>query len=219
MSYSIYLVEDETKLNSLLRTYLEREGYKITTFYNGNDAIKQINTPPDLWVLDIMLPDIDGYEVLKRIKEVDDMTPIIFMSARDTDIDRLLGLQLGSEDYISKPFLPQELVLRCNNIIKRIYGINSKNVINYEDYQILIDKRIIMKNNEEIMLTTKEFDLLILFLNNFNKSLTREQILDNVWGHDYFGSDRVVDDLIRRLKKKCSDLKINTLYGYGYRLV
>ncbi len=219
MNYSIYLVEDEKKLNSLLKNYLEREGYFVTSFLKGSDAMLKINDTPHVWVLDIMLPDIDGYELIKQIKAVNKDIPVIFMSARDSDIDRLLGLQLGSDDYISKPFLPQELVLRCNNIIKRVYGSIQREYIIYEGYKIDIDKRVVFSNDEEIKLTTKEFDLLVLVITNMNKSLTREQILNQVWGIDFFGSDRVVDDLVRRLKKKCPDLKLESIYAYGYRLV
>lgn len=219
MNYIIYLVEDEVKLNTLLKNYLEREGYTVKTFTKGIDALTYINDMPHLWVLDIMLPDIDGYELIKKIRTENQEVPVIFMSARDSDIDRLLGLQLGSDDYISKPFLPQELVLRCNNIIKRIYGSAQRDYVMYENYKIDIDKRAVFNDEEEIKLTTKEFDLLFLFISNINKSLTREQILNQVWGMDFFGSDRVVDDLVRRLKKKCPELKIESIYAYGYRLV
>jgi len=218
MKYTIYLVEDEIKLNGLLKNYLEREGYVVSSFSTGIDALKKVNDLPHIWILDIMLPDIDGYELMKAIKSIHSEIPVIFMSARDSDIDRLLGLQLGSDDYISKPFLPQELVLRCHNIIKRIYG-NKSNSIIYENYKIDIDKRFIYENDIEIILTTKEFDLMVLFIKNINKSLTREQILAQVWGLDFFGSDRVVDDLVRRLKKKLISLKIESIYAYGYRLV
>ncbi len=217
MKYAIYLVEDEIKLNNLLKRYLEKEGYLVTSFLDGSSALNKINDTPHIWILDIMLPDIDGYELIKKIKEVHPEIPVVFMSARDSDIDRLLGLKLGSDDYISKPFLPQELVIRCTNIIKRIYGTNDYLI--YGDYKININKRIVFQDHTEIKLTTKEFDLLVLFMQNINKSLTREEILHKVWENDYFGSDRVVDDLVRRLKKKCQNLKIEAIYGYGYRLL
>lgn len=216
MEKIIYLVEDEAKLSSLLKNYLTREGYQVKTFLNGKDAEAHIVDLPDLWVLDIMLPDIDGFTLFKEIKAYNTQTPIIFMSARDSDIDRLLGLQLGSEDYIAKPFLPQELVLRCNNVLRRQQVHQS--VVEYGGYKIYETKRLIFQGEEELKLTTKEFDLLLVFIQHINQSLTREQILNRVWGPDYFGSDRVVDDLVRRLKKKCPNLRIESIYGYGYRL-
>jgi two-component system, OmpR family, response regulator CssR len=220
MKQSIYLVEDEAKLNHLLKLYLEREGYEVTSFLNGTDALGKVNDHPDLWILDIMLPDTDGFTIFNKIKLVNKEVPIMFMSARDSDIDRLMGLQLGSDDYLAKPFLPQELVIRCNNVMKRNLTRQEMNEekIHYESYLIDKDKRFVLFNDEEINLTTKEFDLLSLLLDNMQKSLTRDQILNSVWGLDYFGNDRVVDDLVRRLKKKLPLLKLESIYGYGYRL-
>ena len=144
--------------------------------------------------------------------------PVIFTSARDQDLDKIIGLELGSDDYITKPYSPKELVLRVNNMIKRVYKNLDENIINYEDYKIDKIKRMVFHKDKEITLTTLEFDLLMLLLNNINKSFSREEILDLVWGNDYFGSDRAVDDLVRRLRKKMPDLKISTIYGFGYRL-
>ena len=146
------------------------------------------------------------------------MMPVIFTSARDKDLDKIIGLELGSDDYITKPYSPKELVLRVNNIIKRVYS-NELNKIKYNDYTINLEKRMVLLNNKEIILTTLEFDLLNMFLQNKGKSFSRDEILSKVWGENYYGTDRVVDDLIRRLRKKMPDLNINTIYGYGYRLV
>lgn len=216
--YKICLVEDEVDLNNLIKSYLVREGYEVIQYFSGQEAIKNINNSINLYILDIMLGDeISGYDIIKKIKETSDLVPVIFTSARDQDLDKIIGLELGSDDYITKPYSPKELVLRVNKIIKRVYN-NESNKINYDTYEIDIDKRIIKEKNKEINLTTLEFDLLILLLNNKNKSFSRDQILSEVWGKDYFGSDRVVDDLVRRLRKKMPKLKINTLYGFGYRL-
>ena len=166
-----------------------------------------------------MLGDgINGYDIIKFIREKNKNVPVIFTSARDQDIDKIVGLELGSDDYIAKPYSPRELVLRINNIVKRVYN-DEKNQVIYDDYLIDIDKRTVNLNEKEIMLTTLEFDLLLLFLENKNKSFSREEILEKVWGSDYFGSDRVVDDLVRRIRHKMPNLKINTLYGFGYRLL
>lgn len=218
--YRICFVEDEENLNNLIKSYLEREDYEVVNFYNGEDVMDYIGTETvHLWILDIMLGDsISGYDLIKKIREKSPEVPVIFTSARDQDLDKIIGLELGSDDYITKPYSPKELVLRVNNFIKRVYSKSSEKM-NYAGYHIDLDKRLVYLNDQEILLTTLEFDLLMMFLNNKNKSFSREEILKNVWGEDYFGTDRVVDDLVRRLRKKMPNIHINTLYGYGYRLI
>ncbi|MCI8545488.1 MAG: response regulator transcription factor [Bacilli bacterium] len=217
--YRICLVEDEVNLNSLIKSYLERESYEVINFYNGEDALDYVGKENvHLWILDIMLGDnISGYDLIKKIRENNIDVPVIFTSARDQDLDKIIGLELGSDDYITKPYSPKELVLRVNNFIKRVYSKNCEK-FSYEGYEIDLNKRLVFKQEKEIVLTTLEFDLLIMFLENKNKSFSRDDILKNVWGEDYFGSDRVVDDLVRRLRKKMPNIHINTLYGFGYRL-
>ena len=217
--YKICLVEDETDLATVVKMYLEKAGYDVVTFTKGADAINYIGNPVDAWILDIMLgDDVNGYDVIKAIREKYPLVPVIFTSARDQDLDRILGLELGSDDYITKPYSSKELVLRVNNIIKRVYQSTESKIINYLDYTIDLDKRIVSVKDKPIKLTTLEFDLLVLLVENLNKSFSREDILDAVWGNDYFGSDRAVDDLVRRLRKKMPLLNVNTIYGYGYRL-
>ena len=209
--YNIALVEDEKDLNDLIKTYLEKEGYNVTSYYNGDTAIKDSNKDYHLWILDIMLgDDISGYDIIKKIREDNNDVPVIFTSARDKDLDKIIGLELGSDDYITKPYSPKELVLRVNNIIRRVYT-KERQKITYKDYIIDLD--------EDLNLTTLEFDLLYMFVTNKEKSFSRDDILNNIWGENYFGTDRVVDDLIRRLRKKMPLLDINTIYGYGYRLL
>ena len=217
--YKICLVEDEIDLQTVVKMYLEKAGYDVVTFTKGADAIAYIGNPVDVWILDIMLgDDVNGYDVIKAIREKYPLVPVIFTSARDQDLDRILGLELGSDDYITKPYSSKELVLRVNNIIKRVYQNSESKTINYLDYIIDLDKRIVSVRDKPIKLTTLEFDLLILLVENINKSFSREDILNAVWGNDYFGSDRAVDDLVRRLRKKMPLLNVNTIYGYGYRL-
>ena len=217
--YTICYVEDEKDLSSLVKVYLEKAGYNVVCFSRGEDAINNISNKVDLWILDIMLDDdVNGYDIIKAIRQKNSVVPIIFTSARDQDLDRILGLELGSDDYITKPFSPKELVLRVNNIIKRVYTTSLKNEISYQEYRIDTKKRVVKHKEKEIQMTTLEFDLLLLFIKNIDKSFSREEILNLVWGNDYFGTDRVVDDLVRRLRKKMPELNINTIYGYGYRL-
>ncbi len=217
--YKICLVEDEINLNNLIKNYLEHENYKVVQKFSGNDAINYVGTENvDLWILDIMLgDDISGYDVIKKIREKSPLVPVIFTSARDQDLDKIIGLELGSDDYVTKPYSPKELVLRVNKLIGRVYNKTDEKVL-YENYEIDAVKREVTTSGKEIKLTTLEFDLLMLFINNKNKSFSREEVLTSVWGVDYFGSDRVVDDLVRRLRKKMPNMRINTLYGYGYRL-
>ena len=216
---TIALVEDEKDLNNLIRTYLEKEGYNVVSYYDGESTINNINKDVDLWILDIMLGDtISGYDIIKKIREDNPDVPVIFTSARDKDLDKIIGLELGSDDYIAKPYSPKELGLRVNNIIRRVYS-KDKQKLTYKDYTIDFEKRMVLHKGESINLTTLEFDLLYMFVTNINKSFSRDDILNNIWGENYFGTDRVVDDLVRRLRKKMPELDINTIYGYGYRLL
>lgn len=222
MNYKIYLVEDEENLNQILRSYLEKEGFNVTTFFNGESARKAIEKNPHLWILDIMLPDIDGYQLIKEIKQFNDTIPVIFISARDEDLDRVIGLELGSDDYLAKPFLPRELVIRTKRLIERVYGRKNQlktSILEIEGYVIDENKRMVKEKDKVINLTSKELDLLLLFAKNQLIAFSREEILTAIWGDEYYGSDRVVDDLIRRLRKRMTDLHIETVYGYGYRMV
>jgi len=221
--FKIALVEDEVNLSSLVSKYIFSEGYECISFKTGEEAIKYINDKSiSLWVLDIMLPGvISGYDILKHIREVNSKIPVIFTSARDQDIDRIMGLELGSDDYLSKPYSIRELMLRIKNILTRTYGNDdaSANVEQINSYLVDFDKRIVTENGVNINLTSKEYDLLFFLLQNKSKAFSRDQILDEVWGSDYYGSDRVVDDLMRRLRQKMPNLSVETIYGFGYRLV
>ncbi|MEH7417954.1 response regulator transcription factor [Neobacillus drentensis] len=217
---TIYLVEDEEHLNQLLKKYLEKEGYQVVSFFDGESAIQKIHDLPDLWILDIMLPDIDGYQLIKNIKEYNSKTPVIFMSARNQELDRVVGLELGSDDYLSKPFLPRELIIRTNKLIQRMSGEKAEvsTAHQLDNYLVNRKQRTVFDGDQEIILTNKEFTLLLYFIENLNTVVTREQILEKVWGDHYFGSDRVVDDTIRRLRKKLARIVIETIYGFGYKL-
>lgn len=216
MKRIISIVEDERDLNELVKSYLEKEGYEVHSYYTFDAAYSHLRDECDLWILDIMLDDKSGFDLIEEIKAINANTPVIFMSARDKEFDRIIGLEKGSDDYITKPFSPKELVLRVNAIIKRVYKDIDKLIVG--TYQIDETQRIVYLGDKQIELTTKEYDLLILFVKNEGTAFSREQILDRVWDENYYGSDRVVDDTMRRLRKKLPDLNIQTIYGYGYRL-
>ena len=215
----IYLVEDETTLSILLEKYLSHEGYNVTRFSDGTTAMLHIKDEPHLWILDITLPGYDGYELLKAIKNQHPLVPVMFMSARNEELDRVIGLELGSDDYLSKPFLPRELVIRVNKLLER--STPPKNLLEttlvIDPYSIDLSSRTVTCGDTTIALTGKEFDVMYYLIQHKNHVLSREQILQDVWGNNYFGSDRVVDDTIRRLRKKMPLFCIDTIYGYGYR--
>lgn len=217
MKYLIYIIDDEKNLNDLVRTYLEKEGYQVTSFYTYDEAYAHIDDDVHLWLVDIMLDRGSGFDLLNAIKERKPDMPIIFMSARDQEFDRIIGLEKGSDDYITKPFNMKELILRVHNVLKRVYKDNP-HMIELDGYRIDDTKRKVLENDHEIELTTKEYELLIYFVKNKGIAISREQVLLKVWDENYFGSDRVVDDTLRRLRKKMPHINIKTIYGYGYRL-
>lgn len=216
--YKICLVEDEADLSKLVKAYLEKEGYEVTCFENGQEVIDS-KDKYHLYILDIMLKDdVTGYDIIKEIRKTNTDVPVIFTSARDQDLDKIIGLELGSDDYVTKPYSLKELVLRVGNVLKRVYRETKTDSVTYLNYNIDLNRRIVLEKSKEIKLTTLEFDLLLLFIKNQNKCFSRDDLLTSVWGEDYFGNDRAVDDLVRRLRKKMPKLNINTIYGYGYRL-
>lgn len=218
MKRVICVVEDEKDINNLVAQYLRKEGYEVRSYYTYEQA--SIHVQDDdvhLWILDIMLDDKSGFDLLEEIRLQEPNIPIIFMSARDKEFDRIIGLEKGCDDYITKPFSPKEMVLRVNNIIRRAYK-DENNRISIDGYELDEEQRKIYSDNVEIELTTKEFDLLMMFIKNKGIAFSRDKILENVWDENYFGSDRVVDDTLRRLRKKLPKLNIHTIYGYGYRL-
>ena len=219
MKRVISIVEDERDLNELVKRYLEKEGYEVRSYLTFDDA--SIHTGDDdvhLWILDIMLGDKSGFDLIEEIRRQNPNVPVIFMSARDKEFDRIIGLEKGSDDYITKPFSPKELVLRVNNIMRRTYR-NDNETITVDGYRINDVKRTVTDAaGASIDLSTKEYELLMMFVKNTGTAFSREQILEQVWETNYYGSDRVVDDTMRRLRKKMPDLNIHTIYGFGYRL-
>ena len=218
MKKVICVVEDEKAINDLVAQYLKKEGYEVRSYYTYEEAIAHVQDDDvHLWILDIMLDDKSGFDLIEEIRMQGRDIPVIFMSARDKEFDRIIGLEKGSDDYITKPFSPKELVLRVNNVIKRVYK-NDNNRIQIDGYELDEEQRKVFAGSDEIDLTTKEFDLLMMFIKNKGIAFSRDKILENVWEENYYGSDRVVDDTLRRLRKKLPNLNIHTIYGYGYRL-
>lgn len=219
MKKVISIVEDEKDLNELVKQYLQKEGYEVRSYLTFDEA--QLHAGDDdvhLWILDIMLGDKSGFDLIEEIRRVNPEVPVIFMSARDKEFDRIIGLEKGSDDYITKPFSPKELVLRVNNVIRRTYK-DEETRLETDGYSIDESKRTVYDRDGNVIdLTTKEFELLMLFVKNRGTAFSRDQILEKVWETNYFGSDRVVDDTLRRLRKKMPDLSIHTIYGFGYRL-
>lgn len=226
--YLVYLVDDETNLLELLQSYLQSAGLQVKAFSSGKDVLPLLEEEiqPHLWILDIMMPDIDGYELLRLIREKSNV-PIIFISARDQDVDKIIGLELGSDDYLAKPFLPRELVIRAKKLLQRTYekpGASSSSTQTFQDwvtvdpYMISEKGRQVKEGDELIDLTTKEFELIVYLLHNQGLALNREQILTSIWGEDYIGSDRAVDDLVKRIRKKMPKFPLETVYGFGYRM-
>lgn len=223
MTLHIGLVEDDTNIQNIVSAYLKKEGYQTTILENAEDGWKLWeNNPPDMWILDIMLPGMDGYEFCKKIRNESDV-PIIIISAKDEEIDKILGLELGGDDYLTKPFSPRELVARVKRLFKRVTPGRETN--EEEEDRVKVDQLLVYKNERRVFFegtefetTTKEYDMLLLLAENPNRAFSREELLMKVWGNDYFGSDRAVDDLIKRIRKKMGNIPLETVWGFGYRL-
>lgn len=219
--FQIYLVEPDMQLNHLLCLYLQKEGLTTTSFYDGEKALKHMDKNPHLWILDRETPAIDGFTILSEVKSKYPDIPVIMIAEQNSNIDRIMALEMGCDDYLSKPFLPKELVLRVKKILEHIHGSvkNFNRFLLYGDYKIDEIARMVQRDEEMINLTSKEFDLLLLFVKNLYRTFSREQILKYVWSDVHLGSERSVDDLVRRLRRKMKNLRIESIYAYGYRLL
>lgn len=210
-----YLVEDEENLNTLLTFSLNQEGYKVKSFFDLTSASKCMTEFVDAWIIDINLPDGSGLDLVKKIKANNPKQVVLIISARDSEIDKLVGLEIGSDDYITKPFLPRELSIRLNRLLNSVNRMSTR--VNFGVLEVDFEKRLVFEKGVGLELTSKEFDVVAVFSKNPNQAFSREQLLEKVWGIDYFGSDRVVDDVVRRIRKKSEHMPIETVYGYGYR--
>ncbi len=223
----IFVIDDDANIRQLILRYLEKEGYRVTTFENADTVLEAFNAmQPDALVLDIMMPGtMDGLDLCKKIRMVSQV-PIIFVSAKDEAVDRIIGLELGADDYLSKPFSPRELLVRLKIIFRRIEPvvINEVETSIYQIKDMKIDdsKRVCTVNDVEMTLTNNEYMLLAYLVKNKNISFTRENLIQNIWGYDYVGESRMIDDLVKRLRKKLKAMNakvgITTVWGYGYRI-
>ena len=211
----ILIVDDENKIRELIRLNLELAGYNCIEASDGNEAITKIAENPDLVLLDIMLPGKDGYEISQTFIEKN--IPIIFLTAKDSTLDKVSGLKLGAEDYITKPFEAIELLARIEVVLRR-YNKN-EDIFKHNDVEINFKERTVTKNNEIIEVTMQEFELLDALVKNKNLALSREKLLEIAWGYEYMGDTRTIDIHIQRLRKKLNwENVIQTVYKYGYRL-
>lgn len=221
---SVWVVDDEQNIRDLIKRYLETEGYSVRTFASAeavNSAL--ITDKPDMIILDIMLPGSDGLALCRQIRAKSGL-PIIFVSARGEEFDRVLGLELGADDYLGKPFSPRELIVRVNTIFRRLNKSVSHEDESYTLGNININPvlRKITINENEVILTKKELALFMQLASQPNRPFSREQLLESIWGYDYDGEDRAVDDTVKRIRKKMREKgarpELATVWGYGYKL-
>jgi two-component system, OmpR family, response regulator len=216
---TIVVVDDEANIADLVDLYLAREGFRVLQAADGEAGLRAVRDHrPRLVVLDVGLPDLDGLEVCKRIRATSQI-PIIFLTARDGEVDRVLGLELGADDYLTKPFSPAELVARVKAVLRRTDGSPAPEVLQAGRATVDVGRREVRVDDEPVELTTKELDLLRYLAERPGLALSRQQILDGVWGYDWFGDARTVDVHIAQVRKKLGDaVTIKTVRGVGYRL-
>ncbi|MCU1394541.1 MAG: DNA-binding response regulator [Ilumatobacteraceae bacterium] len=219
---SLVVIEDDPNIADLLDTYLRASGFRVLIAATGERGLELISQHlPVLAILDIGLPDIDGFDVCRRIREKSTM-PVLFLTARDGEIDRVLGLELGADDYVTKPFSPREVVARVKAILRRGQSAPAADATVLpvgDDYEIDLARREVRVKGNIVALATREFDLIAFLTRNQGIAMTRQQLLDGVWGVDWYGDDRTVDVHVRQLRKKLGDdLPLATVWGIGYRL-
>lgn len=219
-SGTVLVVDDEANIADLVELYLRKEGFRVVKASTGEAGLKAADYHrPRLVVLDVGLPDMDGLEVCRRLR-VTSQIPVIFLTARDGEIDRVLGLELGADDYVTKPFSPRELVARVKTVLRRTETqVSTAEVLQAGDVAVDVGRREVRIRDEEVSFTAKEFDMLKFFVERPGLALSRQQILDGVWGHGWYGDARTIDVHIAQLRKKLGDaVAIKTVWGVGYRL-
>ena len=220
----ILVVDDEANIVQLARLYLERDGFRVASVGDGKAALEAVGrTRPALMILDIMLPEIDGLEVCRRLRAQENLLPILMLTARDDDIDKIIGLEMGADDYLTKPFNPRELVARVRAILRRGERMARPAGVVLHVGDLVIDpaSREVTQNGVPVELRTQEFDLLLTLAEHKGLVLTREQLLEKAWGYEYYGQSRTVDVHVGHLRRKLagSAVHIDTITGVGYKLV
>ncbi len=232
MAKKIYVVDDEENILEIICHNLTKSGYEVRGFKDGRSFLEYFKIKiPDLVILDLMLPDIDGFDICKDIKEKTDV-PVIILSARSEEFDRVLGLELGADDYVVKPFGVRELVARVKNILKRVKNASItgslkplKSSYTFKSISLNIDedRHELFLDNNNIKLNPKEFEVMVMLLRNINDLVTRKELIKKIWGEDYFGDTRTLDVHIRRIREKLSYRDfgkdyLKTIHGYGYKI-
>lgn len=221
-STRILVVEDEPKMRDLITLYLTKENYQVTSVENGLLALDELDKGKvfDLYIVDVMMPEMDGFTLSKEIRQYSD-NPIIFITARGEEYERLLGFELGADDYIVKPFSPREMIARVKAVLKRSYSSDKESTIKAGNLVIRTEGREVYLSDSVLTLTPKEYDLLVYLINSKGKVLSREKITEQVWDYDFFGDQRTVDTHIKKLREKLGDhshIQIRTIWGVGYKL-
>ncbi len=222
--YHILVVDDEEKIRTLIRKYAEFEGHQVTEAENGMQAVEICRRTPSLFdiiIMDVMMPELDGFSAVAEIRKTC-ASPVLMLSARGEEYDKIHGFELGVDDYVVKPFSPKELMMRVTAIMNRVHPQNAvpkRNLANFEGLSIDFDARIVTVDGERAELSPKEYELLLYMVQNKNIALTREMLITNVWGYDFYGDDRTLDTHIKLLRKSLGDYSkcIVTLRGVGYR--
>ena len=217
--FKILVVDDEKSIREVIRTYAEFEGHEVVEASDGLEAIDKVREEDfDVIVMDIMMPKLDGFSSYKEIKKIKDI-PVLMLSARSEEYDKLFGFEIGIDDYVTKPFSPKELMARLNVIVNRNNKVEENNTMEFEGLKIDLDGRVVFVDDEIVELTPKEYDLLVYMVKNKNIALSRDKLLNQVWGYDFYGEDRTVDTHIKMLRNSIKEYRkfIITVRGVGYK--
>lgn len=220
--YTVLICDDNIAVHSSLTSYLKAEGINVISAFDGEAALQELRRQPiDVVVLDVMLPGMSGHDVCREVRKISDVY-IIMLSAKGEELDRIIGLEVGADDYVTKPFSPREMVIRIRKALKRLYSIHEVKKLTLAELTILPDSYEVYVRNEKVELTSKESDVLAFMVSNAGKALTREHILNAAWGYEYYGDTRVVDTLVKRLRQKLPrdgvHFIIRSIYGVGYKI-
>ncbi len=220
--HTVLICDDNMAIHSSLTSYLKAEGIEAVSAFDGETALHELRRQSvDVMILDVMLPGIDGYEVCRQVRKYSDVY-IIMLSARGEELDRIVGLEVGADDYVSKPFSPREVVIRIKKALKRMHPKQEPKQLTLAELTILPDSYEVYVCGQKLEMTSKEIDVLSFLVSNAGKALTREHILNAAWGYEYYGDTRVVDSLIKRLRQKLSrrdvHFIIRSIYGVGYKI-